>query len=202
MKLYRGTLTEPGRESPYRNRSIEENLMLFRAMKNGEFPDGHCVLRAKIDMSSGNINMRDPTLYRIKRASHPITGNQWCIYPMYDFAHAISDAVEEITHSLCTLEFKDHRPLYDWTIENLIPSGFLTENTTKLGWRPSQYEFSRLNMQYTVLSKRKLIQLVTEKHVSGWDDPRMPTVCGLRRRGYPSEAIKLFCDRLLSYFSH
>ena len=145
-------------------------------------------------MSSGNINMRDPTLYRIKRASHPITGNKWCIYPMYDFAHAISDAVEEITHSLCTLEFKDHRPLYDWTIDNLLPSGLLPLNG--LGWRPTQYEFSRLNLQFTVLSKRKLIQLVTEKHVSGWDDPRMPTISGLRRRGYPSEAIRLFCDRV------
>ena len=145
-------------------------------------------------MSSGNINMRDPTLYRIKRASHPITGSQWCIYPMYDFAHAISDAVEEITHSLCTLEFKDHRPLYDWTIDNLLPSGLLPLNG--LGWRPTQYEFSRLNLQFTVLSKRKLIQLVTERHVSGWDDPRMPTISGLRRRGYPSEAIRLFCDRV------
>ena len=145
-------------------------------------------------MSSGNINMRDPTLYRIKRASHPITGNQWCIYPMYDFAHAISDAVEEITHSLCTLEFKDHRPLYDWTIDNILPSGLLPRNG--LGWRPTQYEFSRLNLQFTVLSKRKLIQLVMERHVSGWDDPRMPTISGLRRRGYPSEAIRLFCDRV------
>ena len=192
MKAYRGTLTEPGINSPFRNRTIEGNLRLFRAMRDGQFPDGHCVLRAKIDMSSGNMNMRDPTLYRIKREAHPITGNTWCIYPMYDFAHAISDAVEEITHSLCTLEFKDHRPLYDWTIDNLLPSGLLPIGNG----RPAQYEFSRLNLQYTVLSKRKLIQLVTEKRVSGWDDPRMPTICGLRRRGYPSEAIRLFCDRV------
>ncbi len=194
MKELRGSLTEPGRDSPHRNRSIEENLLLFRDMRNGKFPDGFCVLRAKIDMKSPNMNMRDPTLYRIKRDNHPITGNQWCIYPMYDFAHAISDAIEGITHSLCTLEFADHRPLYDWTIENLLLSGLLPFQA--LGWRPHQYEFSRLNVQYTVLSKRKLIKLVKEKYVSGWNDPRMPTICGMRRRGYPAEAIRLFCDRV------
>lgn len=187
-------MTEPGKNSPHRNRTVEENLALFRAMKNGEFPDGHCVLRAKIDMASPNLNMRDPTLYRIKRDNHPITGNQWCIYPMYDFAHAISDAMEGITHSLCTLEFADHRPLYDWTVDQLLPSGILPFREE--GWRPNQYEFSRLNIQYTVLSKRKLIQLVKEKHVHGWDDPRMPTISGMRRRGYPAEAIRLFCDRV------
>lgn len=187
-------MTEPGKNSPYRNRNREENLSLFRDMKNGKFPDGHCVLRAKIDMSSPNLNMRDPTLYRIKRDSHPIKGNAWCIYPMYDFAHAISDAMEGITHSLCTLEFADHRPLYDWTVDNLLPSGILPFQ--KEGWRPNQYEFSRLNIQYAVLSKRKLIQLVKDKHVHGWDDPRMPTISGMRRRGYPPEAIRLFCDRV------
>lgn len=194
MKEYRGTLTEPGRDSPFRSRSVEENLKLFRSMRDGNLPDGFCVLRAKIDMASPNINMRDPTLYRIKKEKHPITGDKWCIYPMYDFAHAISDAMEGITHSLCTLEFADHRPLYDWTIDNLINSGLLPFQSE--GWRPNQYEFSRLNIQYTVLSKRKLIQLVTEKHVTGWDDPRLPTICGMRRRGYPSAALKLFCERV------
>lgn len=189
----RGTLTEPGVDSPFRERSVEENLRLFMMMKEGVFPDGHCVLRAKIDMSSPNLNLRDPTLYRIKRAPHPMTGDKWCIYPMYDFAHAISDAVEEITHSLCTLEFADHRPLYDWVINELIPSGVLPSTPDK---RPTQIEFSRLNLQYTVLSKRKLIQLVSEGHVSGWDDPRMPTLCGVRRRGYPSAAVRLFCERV------
>ena len=194
MREYRGTLTQPGRDSPHRTRSVEENLRLFRAMKNGELPDGKCVLRAKIDMSAPNMNLRDPTLYRIKRATHPLTGNQWCIYPMYDYAHAVSDALEGITHSLCSLEFADHRPLYDWIIDVLAPSKLIPPLTEK-GWRPVQTEFSRLNLQYTVLSKRKLIQLVTEKHVSGWDDPRMPTISGVRRRGFPAEAIKLFCDR-------
>lgn len=193
MRGYRGTLTEPGRDSPFRSRSVEENLRLFRAMKNGEFPDGKCVLRAKIDMTASNMNLRDPTLYRIKRAEHPMTGNQWCIYPMYDYAHAVSDALEGITHSLCSLEFADHRPLYDWFLDVLGPSKLIA--FAEKGWRPVQTEFSRLNLQYTVLSKRKLIQLVTEKHVAGWDDPRMPTISGVRRRGFPAAAIKLFCDR-------
>lgn len=194
MREYRGTLTEPGIDSPYRTRSVQENLELFQSMKDGKFPDGKCVLRAKIDTSSPNLNLRDPTIYRIKRASHPITGDKWCIYPMYDFAHAISDAMEGITHSLCTLEFADHRPLYDWVIDSLKPSNLIP--FTDRGWRPTQIEFSRLNLQYTVLSKRKLIQLVTEKYVDGWDDPRMPTICGVRRRGYPSAAIRLFCERI------
>lgn len=185
MREYRGTLTEPGRESPSRNRSVDENLDLFARMRAGEFADGEKALRAKIDMTSGNINMRDPVLYRIVRAPHPRTGDKWCIYPMYDFAHGQSDALEEVTHSLCTLEFEDHRPLYDWLIENLpAPS------------RPRQYEFSRLNLTHTVLSKRRLIQLVEEGHVSGWDDPRMPTLTGLRRRGVPPEAIRDFIGRL------
>lgn len=205
MREYRGTLTMPGTPSPYRERPIEENLQLFRAMRDGHFADGHCVLRAKIDMASPNMNLRDPTLYRIKRGDHPITGQQWCIYPMYDFAHAISDAMEGITHSLCTLEFADHRPLYDWSIDSVMPSGLLpsfpsphTHNSDERHRRrrPYQYEFSRLNMQYTVLSKRKLIQLVNEGHVTGWDDPRMPTISGMRRRGYPSAALKLFCERV------
>jgi glutaminyl-tRNA synthetase len=183
IKEYRGTLTEPGRESPYRNRSIEENLELFERMRAGEFPDGAHVLRAKIDMKSGNINLRDPVLYRILHARHHRTGDTWCIYPMYDYAHPISDALEGITHSLCTLEFEDHRPLYDWTLDNLpVPS------------RPYQYEFARLNLSYTVLSKRRLIRLVKEGHVQGWDDPRMPTLAGLRRRGYPAVAIRKFCE--------
>lgn len=194
MKDYRGTLTEPGKNSPHRDRSVEENMRLFSAMKSGEFPDGHCILRAKIDMGSPNMNLRDPALYRIKKDAHPITGNQWCIYPMYDFAHAISDALEGITHSLCTLEFDNHRPLYDWFIDQLLPSGLLPYQTE--GWRPRQYEFSRLNLQYTVLSKRKLIQLVNEGHVQGWDDPRMPTISAMRRRGFPAAAVRLFCDRI------
>ncbi len=194
MKELRGTLTEPGKDSVYRSRSVEENLQRFRDMRDGKLPDGTCVLRAKIDMSSPNLNMRDPAMYRIKRAEHPLTGDQWCIYPMYDFAHSLSDALEGITHSLCTLEFKDHRPLYDWVIDNLRGSGLLPNSDQ--GWRPEQTEFSRLNIQYTVLSKRKLIQLVTEKHVDGWDDPRMPTISGMRRRGYPAEALRLFCDRM------
>ena len=185
MREYRGTLTEPGRESPYRNRSVEENLDLFRRMRDGEFADGEHVLRAKIDMASPNINMRDPVLYRIRRAHHHRTGDTWCIYPMYDFAHPPSDALEHITHSLCTLEFEDHRPLYDWLIENLpVPA------------TPRQIEFARLNLTYTIMSKRKLLELVEEKHVRGWDDPRMPTLVGMRRRGYTPEAIRAFCDRI------
>ena len=194
MKEYRGTLTEPGKNSPYRDRSVEENLRLFRGMRAGQFADGHCVLRAKIDMTSPNTNMRDPTLYRIKKEAHPITGSAWCIYPMYDFAHALSDALEGITHSLCTLEFENHRPLYDWCVEKVMPSGLLPFQEE--GWRPHQYEFSRLNMQYTVLSKRKLIELVSQGHVQGWDDPRLPTIAALRRRGFPAAAVRLFSDRV------
>ncbi|MGC8770073.1 MAG: glutamine--tRNA ligase/YqeY domain fusion protein [Brevinematia bacterium] len=181
MREYRGTLKEPGKESPYRNRSIEENLILFEKMRAGEFPDGSKTLRAKIDMASGNINMRDPVIYRIMRVPHHRTGDKWCIYPMYDFAHPLSDYFEGITHSLCTLEFEDHRPLYDWFLEKLFPEP-----------RPRQIEFARLNITYTVLSKRKLLALVEEGHVDGWDDPRMPTISGLRRRGYTPEAIKNF----------
>ncbi|HET7219582.1 MAG TPA: glutamine--tRNA ligase/YqeY domain fusion protein [Vicinamibacterales bacterium] len=185
IRSYRGTLTEPGRESPYRTRSVDENLDLFTRMRAGEFPDGALVLRAKIDMGSPNINMRDPVLYRIRRAHHHRTGDAWCIYPMYDFAHPPSDAIEHITHSLCTLEFEDHRPLYDWLIENLpVPS------------KPRQIEFARLNLTYTVMSKRKLLELVEEGHVSGWDDPRMPTLVAMRRRGYTPDAIRAFCDRI------
>ncbi|HEY8514632.1 MAG TPA: glutamine--tRNA ligase/YqeY domain fusion protein [Candidatus Binatia bacterium] len=185
IREYRGTLTEPGRNSPYRDRSVEENLDLFARMRAGEFEDGAHVLRAKIDMASPNLNLRDPTLYRIRKASHHRTGDKWCIYPMYDFAHALSDAIEGITHSLCTLEFEDHRPLYDWFIENLdVPS------------RPVQIEFARLNLTYTVMSKRKLLQLVREGHVKGWDDPRMPTLAGMRRRGVPPEALRDFCARI------
>ena len=185
MREYRGTLTGPGRNSPYRDRTAEENLDLFRRMRSGEFSNGERVLRAKIDMASGNINLRDPVLYRIMHESHPRTGNAWCIYPTYDFAHGQSDAIEGVTHSLCTLEFEDHRPLYDWLIENLpVPS------------RPHQYEFSRLNLSYTILSKRRLIQLVEEGHVNGWDDPRMPTISGLRRRGVPPEALRDFARRI------
>ena len=186
MREYRGTLTEPGRESPYRNRSVAENLDLFRRMRAGEFEDGSRVLRAKIDMASPNLNMRDPTLYRIRHGViHHQTGEAWCIYPMYDYTHPISDALEGITHSLCTLEFEDHRPLYDWVLENI-----------SIDCHPQQIEFSRLNLQYTVMSKRKLTQLVDEKYVDGWDDPRMPTVAGLRRRGYTPESIRMFCDRI------
>ena len=185
MRDYRGTLTEPGRDSPHRSRSVDENLDLFRRMRAGEFEDGARALRAKIDMASGNINLRDPVLYRIIRAPHPRTGDTWCIYPTYDFAHGQTDAMEGVTHSLCTLEFEDHRPLYDWLIENLpVPA------------RPRQYEFSLLNMTHTVLSKRLLTQLVTDNHVAGWDDPRMPTVSGLRRRGVPAAAIRDFIGRL------
>jgi len=183
MRTYRGTLTEPGKESPYRNRSVAENLNLFERMKKGEFQEGEHVLRAKIDMSSPNINLRDPVIYRIKHMAHHQTGDQWCIYPMYDYAHCISDAIEGITHSLCTLEFEDHRPLYDWIL-----------NTLNLGCHPQQIEFSRLNVNYTITSKRKLKQLVDTQVVTGWDDPRMPTVVGLRRRGYPAPAIRAFCE--------
>lgn len=185
MRAYRGTLTEPGRDSPHRSRSVDENLDLFRRMRAGEFEDGARALRARIDMASGNINLRDPVLYRIIRAPHPRTGDTWCIYPTYDFAHGQTDAMEGVTHSLCTLEFEDHRPLYDWLIDNLpVPA------------RPRQYEFSRLNMTHTVLSKRRLTQLVADGHVVGWDDPRMPTVSGLRRRGVPAAAIRDFIGRL------
>ncbi len=185
MRRLRGTLTEPGQNSRFRTRSVEENLDLFRRMRAGEFPNGARVLRAKIDMASGNMNLRDPVLYRILHADHPRTGKQWCIYPTYDFAHGQSDAIEGITHSICTLEFEDHRPLYDWLIENLpVPS------------RPHQYEFARLNLAYTVLSKRVLTRLVQEGHVSGWEDPRMPTIAGLRRRGVPPEALREFVRRV------
>ena len=184
IREYRGTLTEPGRNSPYRDRSVEENLDLFRRMKAGEFPDGSRTLRAKIDMASPNITMRDPVLYRILRATHHRTGDTWCIYPMYDYAHPLSDAIERITHSICTLEFEDHRPLYDWCVETLET------------YRPQQIEFARLNLTHTVMSKRKLRELVEQKLVSGWDDPRMPTISGLRRRGYTPEAIRDFCERI------
>ena len=184
IREYRGTLTAPGRESPYRNRSVEENLNLFEQMKAGEFEDGSRVLRAKIDMASGNINMRDPVMYRIKKESHHRTGDAWCIYPMYDYAHGISDSIEGITHSVCTLEYEDHRPLYDWFLDEL-----------KI-YHPQQIEFARLNLSNTVVSKRKLLKLVNEKYVSGWDDPRMPTLAGIRRRGYTPEAIRNFCERI------
>lgn len=184
MREHRGTLTEPGRESPYRCRSIDENLDLFRRMRAGEYPDGTRTLRAKIDMAHPNLNMRDPVMYRIKRAHHDRTGDKWCIYPSYDFTHGQSDSIEQVTHSLCTLEFESHRPLYDWFIENLsiFPS--------------RQTEFARLNLTYTIMSKRKLLQLVEEKHVSGWDDPRMPTLSGMRRRGYPAAALRAFCETI------
>jgi len=184
IREYRGTLTEPGKESPYRNRSVEENLELFEKMRRGEFKNGEKVLRAKIDMASGNINMRDPAIYRIKHASHHRTGDKWCIYPMYDFTHCLSDSIEGITHSICTLEFEDHRPLYDWFLDQLGVH------------HPQQIEFAPLNLTYTMLSKRRLLQLVREGHVEGWDDPRMPTVSGMRRRGYTPEAIRDFCDRI------
>ena len=185
IRQYRGTLTEPGKESPFRSRTADENLDMFARMRAGEFEDGAHVLRAKIDMASPNINMRDPVLYRIRRAHHHRTGDAWCIYPMYDFAHPPSDALEYITHSLCTLEFEDHRPLYDWLVENLpVPS------------QPRQIEFARLNLTYTLMSKRRLLELVQEGHVAGWDDPRMPTIVGMRRRGYTPEALRTFCDRI------
>jgi len=185
MRAYRGNLTESGRESPYRNRSIEENLDLFQRMKQGEFADGSKTLRLKIDMSSGNVNLRDPVIYRIRRAHHHRTGDKWCIYPMYDYTHCISDALEGITHSLCTLEFEDHRPLYDWVLDHV-----------EVGCHPHQYEFSRLELLYTLTSKRKLNALVTEGLVDGWDDPRMPTVAGMRRRGYSPAGIRLFAQRI------
>ncbi len=185
IRLYRGTLTEPGKESPDRSRSIADNLDLFQRMRAGEFADGQYVLRAKIDMASPNINMRDPAIYRIRRVHHHRTGDTWCIYPMYDYTHCISDAIEGITHSLCTLEFEDHRPLYDWVLEQLqTPS------------HPQQIEFARLQLEYTIVSKRKLNQLVTEKHVHGWDDPRMPTIAGLRRAGFTPKSIRDFCERI------
>jgi len=184
IREYRGTLTEPGRNSPYRDRSVEENLDLFERMKNGEFPDGSRVLRAKIDMASPNLNLRDPVMYRILHAEHPRTGNKWCIYPMYDWAHGQSDSIEGITHSICTLEFEDHRPLYDWFLDAL---GI---------YHPQQIEFARLNLTYTVMSKRRLLRLVNEGYVRGWDDPRMPTISGLRRRGYTPEAIRDFTERI------
>lgn len=185
IREYRGTLTEPGRNSPHRDRSPSENATLFEQMRNGDFPDGAKVLRAKIDMSSGNINLRDPVLYRIMRTTHPRTGNTWNIYPNYDFAHGQSDAIEGVTHSLCTLEFADHRPLYDWLLNNLPVPG-----------HPRQYEFARLNLTYTMLSKRRLMQLVVDGHVDGWDDPRMPTISGLHRRGIPAAAIRDFAQRI------
>jgi glutaminyl-tRNA synthetase len=185
MREMRGTLTEPGIESPHRNRSVEQNLELFGQMKAGEFDNGAHVLRAKIDMASGNINLRDPTLYRIRKVHHVRTGDKWSIYPMYDYTHCVSDAIENITHSLCTLEFEDHRPLYDWVLD-------------KLGTKshPQQIEFARLSLEYTMLSKRRIIQLVEDNHVSGWDDPRMPTIIGMRRRGYTAAALREFCDRI------
>ena len=185
IRAYRGTLTEPGKNSPYRDRPVAENLDLFARMRAGEFPDGVHVLRAKIDMASPNFNMRDPTLYRIRHAAHHRTGDAWCIYPMYDYAHPLSDAIERITHSICTLEFENHRPLYDWLVDSVIE-----------GDKPQQIEFARLNLNYTVMSKRKLLQLVQQGHVTGWNDPRMPTISGLRRRGYTPESIRDFCARI------
>src|SRR5437868_608094 len=184
MRVNRGTLTDAGKNSPFRDRSVDENLDLFRRMKAGEFQNGARVLRAKVDMAAGNINLRDPVLYRILHAHHPRTGDAWCIYPMYDYAHGQSDSIEGVTHSICTLEFEAHRPLYDWVLDQL---GI---------YHPQQIEFARLNLNYTVLSKRKLIRLVQEKHVNGWDDPRMPSISGLRRRGYTPESIRNFCELL------
>lgn len=185
IREYRGTLTAPGKDSPYRNRGVDENLKLFDEMRLGKFNEGECVLRAKIDMNSPNINMRDPAIFRVKKAHHHRTGDKWNIYPMYDYAHCISDAIEKITHSICTLEFEDHRPLYDWILDQLdVPA------------HPQQIEFARLNLTYTVMSKRKLLQLVKEKHVNGWDDPRLPTLQGYRRRGYTPAAIRTFCERI------
>jgi len=184
VREYRGTLTKAGKDSPYRTRSIDENLDLFERMRRGEFEDGSRILRAKIDMASANLNMRDPTLYRIRKVAHHRTGDKWCIYPMYDFAHPLSDSIERITHSICTLEYEDHRPLYDWVLDALNV------------YHPQQIEFARLSVSYTVMSKRKLLELVESGHVSGWDDPRMPTIAGLRRRGYTPEAIRDFCDRI------
>ncbi|MDX1763777.1 MAG: glutamine--tRNA ligase, partial [bacterium] len=184
IRTYRGTPMEPGRNSPFRDRSVEENVTLFQKMRDGKFADGSCTLRAKIDMASPNLNMRDPVMYRVLHAEHHRTGDTWCIYPMYDFAHGQSDSIEGITHSLCTLEFEDHRPLYDWFIRELEIHA------------PRQIEFARLNLTHTVMSKRKLLELVRDDHVSGWDDPRMPTLSGLRRRGYTAESIRAFCDRI------
>ena len=185
IREYRGTLTVPGKESPYRNRSIDENFDLFERLKNGEFEDGMHVLRAKIDMASPNLNLRDPTLYRVRRSSHHRTGTEWCIYPMYDYAHALSDSIEGVTHSLCTLEFEDHRPLYEWILE-----------AAEVKCRPNQIEFARLNLSYTLMSKRKLLELIESGHVEGWDDPRMPTIVGLRRRGYTPKSIRDFCSKI------
>ena len=203
VREYRGTLTEPGRDSPYRDRSIEENLDLFRRMRAGEFPDGARTLRAKIDMASGNINLRDPALYRIKHVEHQNTGDKWPIYPMYDYAHSLSDAVEGITHSLCTLEFEDHRPLYDWCVDKVDLAGnpdllepLLAKGLPKEAGKPRQIEFSRLNFNYLVMSKRKLLAMVEDKLVDGWDDPRMPTLQGIRRRGYTPSALKLMVERV------
>ncbi|MES2208069.1 MAG: glutamine--tRNA ligase/YqeY domain fusion protein [Pseudomonadota bacterium] len=190
MRAYRGTLTEPGKSSPWRDRPIEESLELFRQMRAGAFPDGAKLLRAKIDMAHPNLNMRDPAIYRIRHVAHQRTGNAWCIYPMYDYAHCVSDAIERITHSLCTLEFEDHRPLYEWFIGQLADAGMLERPL------PKQREFSRLNLSYTVMSKRKLLELVQDKLVEGWDDPRMPTLVGLRRRGYTPASLRLFCERI------
>ena len=185
IKEYRGTLTQPGKESPYRNRSVEENLALFEEMKEGKYADGEKVLRAKIDMASPNINLRDPIIYRIAHATHHNTGDKWCIYPLYDFAHCLSDSIEGITNSICTLEFEIHRPLYDWFLDVL-----------EVRNHPQQTEFARLNLTYTVMSKRKLLQLVKEHYVSDWDDPRMPTICAYRRRGVPASAIRYFCEKV------
>jgi glutaminyl-tRNA synthetase len=185
IRKYRGTLTKPGKDSPYRTRSVEENLDLFERMRAGEFEGGAHVLRAKIDMTSPNLNMRDPTIYRIRKVDHHRTGSKWCIYPMYDFSHCLSDSIEGITHSICTLEFEDNRPLYDWILDQL-----------NMDCHPQQIEFARLNLSYTVLSKRKLVQLVEQGDVSGWDDPRMPTISGMRRRGYTPESIRNFCERI------
>jgi len=185
IKEYRGTLTEPGKDSPYRSRSVEENLDLFERMRAGEFEDGSHILRAKIDMASPNLNMRDPAIYRIRRMSHHRTGDKWCVYPMYDFTHCLSDSIEGITHSICTLEFQDHRPLYDWVLDQL-----------NVKCHPQQIEFARLNLSYTIMSKRKLAKLVESGAVFGWDDPRMPTICGLRRRGYTPNSIRDFCERI------
>jgi glutaminyl-tRNA synthetase len=190
MRALRGTLTEPGRASIYREREVGENLDLFQRMKEGEFPDGAHVLRLKIDLASPNINLRDPTIYRIRHTTHHRTGDKWCVYPLYDYTHSISDALERITHSVCTLEFQDHRPLYDWVIERLAEGGLLQRPL------PQQHEFARLNLSYTVMSKRKLLELVEGEHVEGWDDPRMPTLAGLRRRGYTPESIRLFAERI------
>jgi glutaminyl-tRNA synthetase len=190
MRQLRGTLTQPGSPSPYRNRSVEDNLDLFKRMKQGEFPDGAHVLRLKIDLASPNMNLRDPAIYRIRHVAHHRTGDKWCVYPLYDYTHCISDAVERITHSLCTLEFQDHRPLYDWVIERLADAGLLARPL------PQQYEFARLNLSFTVMSKRKLLELVEGGYVDGWDDPRMPTLVGLRRRGYTPESIRLFAERI------